>query len=71
MHGARATGGVVQAAGVVRSVKDINGNFTYSPCQMIFIGEGNDIETVVASYQNQTSDKSSDYFLDQPVRGNA
>lgn len=64
------TGGTVQAVGVIRSQKDMNNKFTYSPCQLLFLSEGIDTATVVESYQTQTSDSSSDYFLDQAERKN-
>ncbi len=64
------TGGTVQAVGVIRSQKDMNGKFAYSPCQLLFLGEGLDTTTVVDSYQTQTSEKNSDYFLDQAERKN-
>lgn len=67
------TGAIVDAVGIVRSVKDINGQFTYSPCQLLWLGEGIDDLTVVQSYmQAAAGDTESDYFLDQPVySGNA
>lgn len=64
------TGGTVQAVGVIRSEKDMNGKFAYSPCQLLFIAEGIDTTTVVESYQTQTSERNSDYFLDQAERKN-
>lgn len=62
------TGGVVQAVGVIRSQKDMNGKYCYSPCQLLFTSEGNDPGIVVESYMTQSADTNSDYFLDQPLK---
>lgn len=62
------TGGVVQAVGVIRSQKDMNGKYCYSPCQLLFTDEGNHAPTVVESYMTQSADTNSDYFLDQPLK---
>ena len=56
-----------QAIGVIRSVKDLNGKFEYSPCQLKFVGEGNDCITVLGSYADKVSTTDSNYFLDQAV----
>ena len=61
-----AEGNPMQAIGIVRSTKNQNGSYEYSPCQMQFVGEGNNPEIVLQSYLPQNGSSNSDYFLDHP-----
>ena len=54
-----------EAVGVVRSVKNLNGKYEYSPCQLKFIGDANNAITVLGSYADSAKAGDSDYFLDQ------
>lgn len=56
----------MQSIGIVRSRRNLNGKYEYSPCQLIWVGEGNDVASVLPSYMNvQNQGAGSDYFLDQ------
>ena len=55
----------VGAAGIVRSVKNLNGKYEYSPCQLVYKANAIDTMEVLNSYADSNSASDSDYFLDQ------
>ena len=67
--GEEAWGNPLQAVGIIRTTKTINGKYEYSPCQMQFLDEGNNPEIVLMSYLPQNASTTDEYFLDQAESG--
>lgn len=58
--------GVPNAAGLIRSCKDMNGKCTYSNCTLDFFGEPESYApTVLQSYLSQSGSNNSEAWLDQ------
>lgn len=57
----------LRGVAAIRSQRDVNGKFCYSPASLGFLGEPIELSIALQSYLKQSgSAASSDYFLDQP-----